>query len=106
MNSLSAAVVRTSLVGLVIGFVLGLWLMVAPAHDLPVLPGMRLMHVRFLTVGFFTLMVMSVALWMVPAPPGQTRHVIRRRRVAADESPPAAGASYPAVARRTPPTHI
>lgn len=73
MNSLSATFVRTSLVSLVIGFLLGAWMLVASAYNLPVLTGMRLMHIHFLTVGFFTCMVMGVALWMFPAPPGLSR---------------------------------
>lgn len=80
MTSLPAAFVRTSLVFLVAGFAMGGWMMLAQPLALPVPAGMRLMHVHFLTVGFFTCMVMGVALWMFPAPPGEGREGIAARQ--------------------------
>lgn len=72
MTRLPAFFIRTSLLFLVAGFILGAWMMVGSAYDLPVHHGMRLVHIHFLTVGFFTCMVMGVALWMFPAPPGSS----------------------------------
>lgn len=73
MTRLPATFVRTSLVFLVVGFGIGAWMLAGRALDLPQPPGLVLVHVHFLMVGFFTCMVMGVALWMFPAPPGQGR---------------------------------
>lgn len=80
MTHLASFFVRTALCNLVVGFILGGWMLVAPAYGLPVPVGTRTTHVHFLVVGFFTCMVMGVAWWMFPAPPGEGRAGISARQ--------------------------
>lgn len=80
MPRLPATFIRTSVAFLVLGFLIGGWMMTAGVYDLPVPPGFRIIHIHILMVGFFTLMVFGVALWMFPAPPGSNARLELQKR--------------------------
>jgi hypothetical protein len=80
MPRLPSVFIRSSIGCLILGFLLGGWMLVGGVYDWPVPPGLRVVHIHLLTVGFFTLMVFGVALWLFPAPPGSNARLELERR--------------------------
>jgi hypothetical protein len=77
---LPSVFIRTSVAFLLLGFLIGGWMMVGEVYEWPIPPGLPIVHIHLLTVGFFTLMVFGVALWMFPAPPRSNARIELARR--------------------------
>lgn len=72
LTLLPAVFIRTSLAFLLLGSALGAWMLAGPAIGLSAPAATYAMHIHFLVEGFLLCMVMGVALWMFPAPPGES----------------------------------
>lgn len=78
MNLLQSAFVRTAVSFLLAALALAAYQWAVPVLGLPLLPRVQVVQMHFLFVGFLTHMVMGVALWMFPAPPGGGRAAVAR----------------------------
>ena len=68
MNSLVRRYLRTAVIFLSIGLLLGLWMLYAREFGAWQPPRIRSAHTHALLVGFVMLMITGVALWMFPRP--------------------------------------
>ncbi|SHK68834.1 hypothetical protein [Rhodothermus profundi] len=66
MPSVSCWLIRLALGHLLLGFTMGSWLLVHKTGWLPAWPGLRLMHVELVLLGFMVLFAVSVAWWILP----------------------------------------
>ncbi len=68
MNPLVRRYLKTAIVFLGVGLILGLWMMIAREFGSWTPPRIRSAHTHALLVGFVMLMITGVALWMFPRP--------------------------------------
>lgn len=78
MTLLQATFIRTAVTFLVAALATAAWMLAATAFQWPLPLRIRVVQLHFLLVGFLTNMVMGVALWMFPAPPGAGRGALAR----------------------------
>lgn len=69
MNPLVRRYLKTAIAFLVLGLLLGLWMLVGREFGAWQPPRLRSAHTHALLVGFVMMMITGVALWMFPRPP-------------------------------------
>jgi len=75
MTNLVRRYLKTAVVFLFIGLLLGLWLSAAIELELFTAPyPLRVAHTHLILVGFVMMMIMGVALWMFPRPAPEDGH--------------------------------
>jgi hypothetical protein len=68
VNSLVRRYLKTAVLFLAIGLLLGLWMLIAREFGVWQPPRLRSAHTHALLVGFVLMMITGVALWMFPRP--------------------------------------
>lgn len=63
--------VRLALVHLLLGFTVGAWLLGHKAGWMPALPGLLMVHVELVLLGFMVLFAVAVAWWILPRMGGE-----------------------------------
>lgn len=75
MNALVRRYLKTAIVFLLVGLLLGLWMLLGREFGLTMSARLRSAHTHALLVGFVLMMIAGVALWMFPrARAGEARH--------------------------------
>ncbi len=75
MNPLVRRYLKTAIVFLLIGLLVGFWMLLSREFGLPMAARLRSAHTHALLVGFVLMMIAGVALWMFPrARAGEAPH--------------------------------